>query len=437
VNFRTPPITIVSRGNDTVTFEVSQTITNSTLCLFGTYYESQTNSFVCQVEDSVGPGAVGTHTAICHGGEAHVELYIYDEMVSSSGNVNVPDECYPVEPGENTIKLMFILPCATWDWCPSLDNLKCTDVQPYITEGDFESAGEIENWIFATEGAGGPTGNHFLLLDGSHTETFSTFDVPTDGSSLEVEFELYEQNGWSVDDIFYLRINTNYLDIGPFDSASVEESSNDYFNDIYVAIQGLYESRNKVFLTIPSTWFGEYGRLTLGMRIILSTQLASVGIDNFKLSATCGVSSASAATTLSCAEGGTGDIMSTHFEDGLPETVTWTNALVSEWDSSWTSTVNGGTTYGGKFLGRMATADNLDIGMDIAIDPSTTPYIQLEFDVYTIDYVQPAYRLELKVRTMWMRVPYYMRTGCTCGQCIRDGRIKYINSYIACFCFPN
>jgi hypothetical protein len=91
--------------------------------------------------------------------------------------------------------------------------------------------------------------------------------------------------------------------------------------------------------------------------------------------------------------------MSTHFEYGLPETVTWTNALISEFDSWWTSPVNGGTTYGGKFLGRMAQADNLEINMDIAVDsnPSTTPYIQLDFDVYTIDYVQPAYQLELKV----------------------------------------
>jgi hypothetical protein len=406
VNFASPPITILSQDNDTVTFEMRQSFTDGTLCLVGTYYESLTNNrLVCQVEDSVAPGVIGTHTAVCHAGKAQVEVFIYDTMFSSSGNATVPDECSPMEPGENTIKLVFVLPCATQAGCPSVDNLilKCTDVQPYITESDFEP-GEIDKWFFATDSES-PTGNHFLLLDGSHAETFRTFDIPTDGSSMEVEFELYEQNGWSADDMFYLRINDNYLDLGPFDS---EESSTDYFNDIYVATQGLSDSRNKVFLTIPSTWFGNYGRLTLGMRIILSTPSVSVGIDNFKLSATCGVSSASASTpsspSPSCTEGGMGDILSTRFEEGLPGTATWTNALISEWDS-WS--VSGGTTYGGKFLGRIATADNLEIGLDIAVDsnPSTTPYIQLEFDVYTIDYLQPAYRLELKVRTTWMRIP--------------------------------
>jgi hypothetical protein len=293
VDFATPPITILSQGNGSVTFEVRQTITNGTLCLVGTYYESPTNNrSVCPVEDSVAPGVVGTHTAICHAGEAHVELYIYDAMFSNSGNAYVPEECNPIEPGESTIKLVFSLPCATWNWCPSVDNLnlKCTDVQPYISESNFESAAVLENWIFATDSES-PTGNHFLLLDGSNTETFRTFDIPTDGSSVEVEFEVYEQNGWSVHDMFYLRINDNYLDLGPFDSAAVEASSTEYFNDVYVATQGISASRNKIFLTIPSTWFGDYGRLTLGMRIILSTPSASVGIDNFKLSATCGADS--------------------------------------------------------------------------------------------------------------------------------------------------
>jgi hypothetical protein len=443
VDFASPPIAILSRDNETVTFEVRQTFTDGTLCLVGTYFESPTNNrSVCPVEDSVAPGVIGTHTAICHAGEAHVEVFIYDAMFSSSANANVPDECYPIKLGENTIKLVFILPCATWDWCPSVDNLKCTDIQPYIAQGEFESTEETATWIFAGEGEGS-SGNHFLLLDGGHSETFSTFDIPTDGASVEVEFELYEQNGWSVDDMFYLRINDNYLDLGPFDSVAVEASSNDYFNDIYVATQGLSASRSKVFLTIPSTWFGDYGRLTLGMRIILSTPSASVGIDKFKLSATCGVSSVSAAasastsasTTPSCTEGGMGDIMSTHFEHGLPDTATWTNALISEWDS-W---LNGGTTYGGKFLGRIATADNLEIGMDIAVDsnPITTPYIQLEFDVYTIDYVQPAYRLELKVRVD--NVHEYATSTIYLWQCLRW--MNHVHTYflhLLCFLgFPN
>jgi hypothetical protein len=293
-----PPIDIISLDNKTVTFSVSQSWTNETVCVLSTYYQSSNDGqFVCPSAVKVGFGWSNEYTAECIDGEANVVLYIHDESfaVWSDVGFDIPCECPVMNGGLQTEKWTYTLPCSMTDSghseeCPIPVLEDCTHMEnKTIGYDDFESTESVESFV---DGHDAPYGaGKYLLLNASVVEIYKKYSVPVGSESIEIDFDVIFPASLQLRADAFVRIGNFDIPIEESRSGYARSSSN---GDI--SIYGETGSAEEVdvgfvqlhvFLAVPSTAFSNHS-LTFGLRLgQLDSEGASAGLDNVKIVVVC------------------------------------------------------------------------------------------------------------------------------------------------------
>lgn len=114
-DFSYPPIEVLSLDDSTVTFSVSQTLQNESICVAAVDYESHDEGPVCDSEDRVAPGEFSVYTSECVDGFAVITMFAMDSTFDDSNTADVPDRCLHFEQAINskTVTFVFTTQCGT------------------------------------------------------------------------------------------------------------------------------------------------------------------------------------------------------------------------------------------------------------------------------------------------------------------------------------
>ena len=267
------PVQIISHDGESVSFTVSQTWSDSPVCLLATEYTSVDGEMACVDKSYVAPGEVGLYTAFCVDGVAEINIFVQDALFSGSTAV-VPGICELFESGDNTLSYAVTIPCVDTPSCDELpEPLTCSsDSDMVLSEENFEAEGEADSWFYASAVKDNVL-TTFIVPEGD--EMSKAYTVPSGASAVSVTMDLYELSGT---DGIYLRIHDSYPDIGRLLASSAATVSG-YFADIRATVVKQGDSLNQITLHIPSSWFTT-GRLTLGVK-------GNVGLDNIVITSIC------------------------------------------------------------------------------------------------------------------------------------------------------
>ena len=271
-----PPIQILKHRGEKVTFSVSQTWSDSRVCLIATdYVSADSGSPTCDPRDNVAPGEFATYSAQCVDGFAVITMYVQDTTFLASETVeSVPDRCSPLAANApNTVSYEITIPC-------ELASEDCSDDEPAVCDGsddmniateDFAGEG-VESWLYGSKGSAGP----LSYLYAEEGETTKTFSVPTEASALFVIFDFHELEDLSK---LLMRVQDHYLNLGAFGQQDTESHLDGYLGDIRVVLSGTDHTENHATLIVPPTWYPT-GRLTISFP-------PGVGVENFRIDAVC------------------------------------------------------------------------------------------------------------------------------------------------------
>lgn len=281
VTYSIPPIHVLKQDGDNVTFAVSQTWSDQSICLLATDYVSATDSSpTCEPRDVVPPGEVAVYTALCVDGVTVITVYVQDTLFGASNSIDsIPERCSPIASNEpNTVSYEISIPC-------EIESAICDEELPPTCEGkedmivaveDF-TAGEgdtSKSWLYGSIGNSGGIG---YLQGPEGGETSKSYAVPHDATALFVNFAFKE-----LQDVLTnvtVRIQETYLDLGAFD-ASVSESQRDGFlGDIRSIVSSVDATTNQVQFIVPQSWY-------IGGRLSISFG-SGVGIAEFRIDAVC------------------------------------------------------------------------------------------------------------------------------------------------------
>jgi len=280
--FDYPPIEVLWHDTDSVIIGVSQSWSDSPICLLATYYKSsETSEMTCETKGQVESGEFGYYKAECVNGYADVTVFLQDPLFSGELSVDsVPGECALIqaglESGADTVSYNIHIPCAAEaDMCPSPSPMVCAgdgsmEIVPLM---DFENA-EASSWWYGEEDSSSELSTYLVAQDSLVTKTF---DVPIDSAAVNVHFSFYE-----ISDLLPMVVGIQGQDLVLGDyRTNIEEGTQDgFFGDIWTVVTGNGLTANSITLTIPARWY-PLGRLTVSFG-------PTVGIDNFSIDAECG-----------------------------------------------------------------------------------------------------------------------------------------------------
>jgi hypothetical protein len=282
LSFESNPITVLAQHEENVTFAVGQTWSDDLLCLISTHLESTSGTFTCPSAANVGPGDFAEYTAVCHGGYALVELFVYEANLTTSDSPAIPPICEQTE-AAYTHKYEFQIPCQMMQQgldCPVSEAYTCDEMVTVLSTEDFTTASQVDSWLFGKSDEG--TEDPHLVLDAENTEISKIYAVPLDAKTLLFQFELLEIQSQSPH-VVLVRVQNYYLNV----TAALDQDAAawDFAGGISVSIQRTDPTRVQVSTAIPAPLYLPNGRLSLGVR---SASEAAVGFDNVRLSAVCG-----------------------------------------------------------------------------------------------------------------------------------------------------
>lgn len=317
------PIEIIGVDpNAFVAFRVNQTIIQGEADYFSIMYECLCIRFQDASSSDSYPELIGE----CVDGEATVSLYLQDISLAPGNDVDIPSMCNPFNtdpPNVQRVAYHFRLPCDTE--CINPDDFTASptaapdgsvvsptaaptpisenrcDKAVIVGYEDFES-GTAPLWNNAYV-AFDPSLSKFLGRMGKEASRIDkTFLVPTEASSVTVEFILYEIDEWEGDDKFSVIINNNRIDVGQFFENDAEDNLFNYesgskfgitwlrysitpamnvaFNEAYA------DQAHKVEIYIPPIYYST-GNLNIDFSVDMNDTIEneSVGIDNIKVTA--------------------------------------------------------------------------------------------------------------------------------------------------------
>ncbi|GKY90275.1 hypothetical protein MPSEU_000001600 [Mayamaea pseudoterrestris] len=275
--FEYGPITIISQDSETVSFSVSQTWSNTPVCLLGTEYTYTDGTKTCNDKSYVAPGEVGLYTALCQNGVADITIFVQDAMFMGESAV-MSNLCQLFNSGENTISYAISVPCEVTAACAKLPlPLTCnSDDNLIVAEENFETNVDLTSWFFASAVADKTLTTYIAP---KADEMAKTYSVPSGATAMSVSFDLYHLR--ATEDV-YLRIQDSYPDIGHLLSSTPKTVSG-YFADIRATFINKEDSSSHITLIIPSSWLTT-GRLTLGVKGV-------IGMDNIVVTSICASSS--------------------------------------------------------------------------------------------------------------------------------------------------
>ena len=179
----------------------------------------------------------------------------------------------------NTYVHSVTLPC-------SIDALQCPPpiAKEPICDGtsNFEVANDIfdtpedtDTWLFSMKGTNGALGKYLDPTLG----TSKTFRVPMSANNLTVTMEVFELNCINPTDVSIL-VGDVFVYLGKPD-CNVHEPKRFVSNAVSVEIISEAPRADKVVLVIPSEFYGESGRLRIGLRS------DTIGVASFTMTADC------------------------------------------------------------------------------------------------------------------------------------------------------
>jgi len=277
------PISILWYDAGSVVIGVSQSWSDSPVCLVSVYYESsETQQMACDTKGQVDAGEFAYYKLQCNAdGYATATIYLQDVMFAETPSVtSVPAECSLLQAGRDsgasTISYDVQIPCMVESQnCPEPAPLLCdgsSDVMVVEPKVTFED-GEASMWWY---GAEGHTSEFTTYLKAAVSATTKTFSVPMDSSAVIMQFSFYEET-----DLVPLMIAIQGQDfiLGNFSTSVAELRNEGFLGDIWSVIESTSLRSNTAMFVIPARWYPT-GRLAVSFG-------PNVGIDNFSLDSVC------------------------------------------------------------------------------------------------------------------------------------------------------
>jgi hypothetical protein len=162
---------------------------------------------------------------------------------------------------------------------------------------DFEN-GEALTWVNGIEASDYGFTTFLGRLGRENPEISKTFVVQTDADKIIVDFDYYSIDGHSDGDKVYVLVQGSYLDLDLYGSST--GTTTVLYNDIKVTIveRGSYnigfssdiDEKFTIKLEIPNKWYVHELEIGFYVEMKKSVYYNGGGIDNFEMTAECGVS---------------------------------------------------------------------------------------------------------------------------------------------------
>ncbi|GKY90588.1 hypothetical protein MPSEU_000032500 [Mayamaea pseudoterrestris] len=302
-DFEASPIQVLeySSNGSQIVFSASQTLSDQPLCHMAVDYTNANGGDVtCNVLSPVPPGEFGVYSAQCIDGYADVTLYAQDGSLNGS-NPSIPSRCSGLASNDDeshTQSFVTRIPCQANPYCPSSTSdsdaaaasicRNHPNSQQLVMKERFEA---FSDWLYGEQRS--YNGKNYLAPSGS--ETSKTYVVPREALALKVCFTIYDHplssSSSSSVHPWQFRVNDYGLEVG-------NTNATGFFGNIELKQRRNVGSSNKsthastrMELVVPSDWYQEHGRLTLGLvrdeNGDDSSTMSLIGMDDLQIDAVC------------------------------------------------------------------------------------------------------------------------------------------------------